>query len=215
MKKYDITVTKLTDIELLRRAAAMTTGKDSKMTLRRAYMLGHSLSRTQLFWIEFHDIPLSVMGHLVRHIHAQPYVLSKRPDRGGASMEAECNSLANKLTLAYSAADDDYFADMCFNVRFLFDRFGRNSPTSMALLINAEEIINISRVRLCNKASKETMDVWNAVVNEIANVDPDLFSLCVANCVHQGFCRERPCCGFIKSDKYNELRNNYLKLFSE
>lgn len=213
MKEWKVTVKKLTGVELLRQAASMTIGKESKISLHRAYALGHSLQRTQIFWIKFHDIPLSVTGHLVRHVHSQPYVLSKRPDRGGASMDEECNSLANRLTSAYSDADDYYFTDMCFKVRSLPDKFGRKSPTSMALLMNAEEIISISRVRLCNKASKETRDVWNAVVNEIANIDPDLFQLCVPNCVHQGFCRERPCCGFSESAGYKRIRNNYKELF--
>lgn len=206
MNEWKIKVTKLTDVGLLRAAASMTIGKESKISLKRAYTLGHSLQRTQMFWIEFHDIPLSVMGHLVRHIHAQPYVLSKRPDRGGEDFSAECEYLAELI----NKGDFVNALDMADNMP---DNFGRKSPTSMGLLLNAEEIINISRVRRCNKAAKETSQVWANVVSELEKVDPDLAELCVPNCVHQGFCRERPCCGFSSSDGYKRIRNNYKELF--
>lgn len=213
MKEWKIIVKKLTDGELLRAAASMTIGNPSSISVRRAYALGHSLQRTQLFWIEFHDIPLSVMGHIVRHIHAQPYVLSKRPDRGAEDFSDVCNDLANRLTQSYNESKDEDFAAHNNSVRFLPDSFGRKSPTSMGLLLNAEEIVNISRVRLCNKAAKETSQVWANVVNKLEEVDPDLAEFCVPACVHQGFCRERPCCGFTTTDGYKRIRNNYKELF--
>lgn len=218
----EIKIEKLTSVDLLRKAASMTTGKSSQITLKRAYALGHSLMRTQLFWIEMHDIPLSVASHLVRHIHSQPYQLSKRTDRGGEDMEKECSEIVAKIQDAYERIDkccvDDppyieIFSALDNSKGFLSTapkRFGRKSPTDLGLLLNAEEIVNISRVRLCAKASVETRSVWRALINALRECDPDLFSFCVPACIHQGFCRERSSCGYYK---HEQAREDYLKNF--
>lgn len=158
--------------------AEMTTGKPCNMNLFTAYKNLHSLVRTQIFVIKFYGIPTSVMGHLVRHVHAQPYVLSHRPDR---------NPDAEDL--------------------------GRKTPTDMALLLNAEEIINISRARLCNKAAKETREIWQKTLELIEEVDPDLVKFCKKPCVLQGYCRESKPCGYMASYAYIFERKAFKNLF--
>lgn len=224
---FEVKIEKLTDVDLLRKAASMTTGKDSKISLKRAYALGHSLMRTQLFWVELWQIPLSVASHLVRHVHAQPYQLSKRPDRGGEDMEQECDELVAKIGKAYDEINKSYcddppyteiYAALDSSKGFLStasERFGRKSPTDLGLLLNAEEIVNISRVRLCAKASKETRDVWRAVVLALRDCDPELYLFCVPACIHQGFCREHPTCGICATATARTARDNYLKLFEQ
>lgn len=66
----------------------------------------------------------------------------------------------------------------------------RNTPTNLLMSVNAQALINISRVRLCNKAEKETREVWRTVVNELAKVEPILALYCVPNCVYRGMCPE-------------------------
>ena len=44
---------------------------------------------------------------------------------------------------------------------------------------NAQSIINISRKRLCTGASPETRQAWQAALNEIRFVDPELYESCV------------------------------------
>ena len=176
----EVKVTKLTDIELLHKANSMTTGKESYMTLKQCYKAMHSNARTQLFWIEMHDIPLSVASHLVRHVHAQPYQRSKRPDRDPNAVD-----------------------------------LGRNTPTDLGLLLNAEEIVNVSLKRLCNKASRETRDIWIKVLARLAEVDPDLYLFCQRPCVACGLCREPKPCGYMASENYDKERINYLKLFKD
>ena len=175
----NIIVRKLTDVSLLREMAEMTTGKPCKMELETAYKNLHSLVRTQIFVIKFYDIPTSVMGHLVRHVHAQPYVLSHRPDR---------NPTARDL--------------------------GRKTPTNMALLLNAEEIINISRARLCVKAAPETRELWQRTLELIEEVDPDLVKFCKRPCVQSAVCRESKPCGFMATEKYRAQRKVYKALFT-
>jgi hypothetical protein len=78
---------KLTSLELLQEAASATTGKPSGMPLKRAYESGHSIIRTQLFWIEM-EIPSFLSVHLVRHkIGVEHFVRSLREDRGGPPPE--------------------------------------------------------------------------------------------------------------------------------
>lgn len=177
----EIQVTKLTDISLLHEANSMTTGNPSNMSLFQCYRSLHSNARTQLFWIKMFDIPLFVASHLVRHVHAQPYQRSKRPDR---------DPIAQDL--------------------------GRNTPTDLALLVNAEEIINISLKRLCFQASQETREIWQSVLQEIAKVDPDLPKFCVKPCVaNGGICREPKSCRFNRSSLCTKAVEQYRLLFAQ
>lgn len=82
------------------------------------------------------------------------------------------------------------------------DRTGENrdnkpqsAPVTHTMIINAQAIINISRKRLCGKASKETRDVWRMVKHEMKNIDPILHSYMVPNCIYRGgICFEpEPC----------------------
>lgn len=80
-----VVVEKITTLDLARRACAFTTGAMfSNINLDRLYSCEHSPMRTQLFWVEMHDIPTFVSVHFVRHkIGVEHYVKSNRVDRGG------------------------------------------------------------------------------------------------------------------------------------
>lgn len=84
-----ITVTKLTDDSLMRKACEFTMhGVKSKMTLDTIYQTEHSPVRTQLFTVEMIDIPTFISVHLVRHsIGVTHFVTSNREDRGGTGEE--------------------------------------------------------------------------------------------------------------------------------
>ena len=84
-EKYTITIKKLTDETLLRRACEMTMhGKTSNVRLSAMYKAEHSPIRTQLFWIEMLGIPSFVSVNFVRHkIGVEHFVMSNRDDRGG------------------------------------------------------------------------------------------------------------------------------------
>lgn len=61
-------------------------------------------------------------------------------------------------------------------------------------LINAQALINISRKRLCRKASAETRDVWAAAKKAIAVIDLEMAQAMVPECAYRGICPEmRPC----------------------
>jgi len=86
-----ISVQKITTLEDAHLAieSTMHAGFTAKCDLKQLYLWEHSPSRTQLFWVNMQDIPTKVSVHLVRHaaVGQQHYVMSNRPDRGGAGDE--------------------------------------------------------------------------------------------------------------------------------
>ena len=128
----------------------------------------HSPLRCLQFTIDFYDIPYYASVHLCRHVHAQPFVSTSRPDINGQMKPR--------------------------------DEQKKSDPVNMRLLVNAQEIINISRVRLCNKAEKVTQMLWIEVLRELSKIEPFLANACVPNCLYRGFCPEIKPCGFSTRD---------------
>lgn len=83
---------------------------------------------------------------------------------------------------------------------------------NLQLSLNAQEIINISKLRLCNKASKETREIWYKVIDELAQIEPYLASACVPQCVYRGFCPEPKSCGRTETNFFSFTRKHYKKL---
>ena len=227
----EIKVTKLTDVDLLRKANSFTTGRDSKMSLRRAYASMHSPIRTQLFFIEMEDIPLFCASQFVRSkVGVEWWQRSKRTDRGGEDFKQVCKGLSHDIydiidgvygkgigdePFEYHEDDDTNLGFIADEIENLPNQFDRYAPTSLAGLFNAEAIINMSNKRLCNKASSETREIWKEVLNGVFRVDPELYLFCVPPCVSCGLCREPKPCGYMKTENYKKERENYLKLFED
>jgi hypothetical protein len=76
----------------------------------------------------------------------------------------------------------------------------KTDPVNMRLFLNAQEIINISKVRLCNKAEFKTRSIWNKVIEELRKTEPELANACVPSCFYRGFCPEFKSCGVADSD---------------
>ena len=150
---------------------------DFKRSIIRAE---HSPLRCLMFNIDFYDIPYYVSGHLVRHIHAQPFVSTSRPDIDG-----------NMKPRKEQKKDD---------------------PVNMRLFLNAQEIINISKVRLCSKAEIETRKAWQSVINQLYNIEPLLATACIPSCVYRGFCPEIKSCGYTESKAYELSREEYCNV---
>ena len=74
---------------------------------------------------------------------------------------------------------------------------------------NAQALINISRKRLCNCASKETREAWQEVKDEIAKVEPELASCMVKECIYRGFCPEMFPCGYSKTKAFEKELKEY------
>jgi len=80
---------------------------------------------------------------------------------------------------------------------------------------NAQAIINISRVRLCNGASKETREAWKATLESFKDIEPELYKCCVPNCIYRGHCYEYNSCGYHKTAKYKVELKKYKEGINE
>ena len=203
-----VSVEKLTDVELLRRANSSTTGHESNMTLATAYKHEHSPIRTQLFWVECKDIPLFVASQLVRsHVGVQFYQRSKRTDRGGADFTERCKRIADRLNeigINGGYYDKRIAASVREEILELPNEFDRYAPTDLSFIINAEALMNMAHKRLCSKASPETRKLMGMIKHEIEVVDPALAKHLVPMCVYRGgICSEPNSCGYTNQVKLN------------
>ena len=90
------------------------------------------------------------------------------------------------------------------------DKKPQDSLVSHYFEANAQAIINISRKRLCYQAHKETRDVWQSfLLNEVMIKEPELFTVCVPECVYRGFCPEIKSCGYSKTEVYKDAVKFY------
>lgn len=137
----------------------------------------HTPLRCVLFNIDMYDVPYRTSVHFVRHLHAQPFGSTSRPDIDG------------KMPPRSEQKKDD--------------------PVNLRLFVNAEEIINISRKRLCNRAEKETRETWQTVVDELRKTEPELANACIPNCIYRGFCPEIKSCGLANGDLFLSKLKNY------
>lgn len=72
----------------------------------------------------------------------------------------------------------------------------RNTPVNHSMFINAAELIQMSRKRLCG-STHETTRLWmQGIVDGVQRCDPDLSKYMVRECQYRnGICPEIKCCG--------------------
>ena len=181
-----IEITKVTSWTDVLNAARFTqrlplkSGEPSIKWKKKIIKAEHSPLRCLMFNIDFYDIPNYVSVHLVRHVHAQPFVSTSRPDINGKQIPREEQK--------------------------------KIDPVNMRLFLNAQEIINISRARLCGKAENETRKIWRAVVEELRKFEPELAAACVPNCIYRGHCPEIKSCGLSETELFPLKLNDYINL---
>lgn len=175
-----VEVTRITSWKDALDAARFTQGKPladkepSDNFKRKLVLAEHSPLRCVLYNIDFYDIPYFVSVHLVRHVHAQPFVCTSRPD-------------VNKQAQPR-------------------DKQKKTDPVNMRLFLNAQEIINISKARLCTRAESTTHTIWRRAIKELAKIDPILAEACVPNCIYRGKCPEFKSCGFYKGQQKYSIK---------
>lgn len=89
------------------------------------------------------------------------------------------------------------------------DELQQGNAVEHEFAANAQAMINISRKRLCNQASKETREAWQAVLESIREAEPELFGACVPDCVYRGWCYEFKSCGFHRSEQFGKRLAEY------
>lgn len=91
------------------------------------------------------------------------------------------------------------------------DALPQGAPNDQDFVMNAQTLINVSRKRLCMKASKETREAWQMVKDEVAKVDPIMATKMVPNCQYSNFCREFECCGYFNTLAFLKERAVYVR----
>lgn len=89
------------------------------------------------------------------------------------------------------------------------NELNQEALVSHACEANAQALINISRKRLCNCASPETREAWQAVKDKVAEIEPELASCMVKECIYRGFCPEMFPCGYSKTEAFKKELKEY------
>lgn len=89
------------------------------------------------------------------------------------------------------------------------DEMGQGSLNDMQMTCNAQSLINISRKRLCNCASKETREAWIQVKEAVSKIDPVMADKMRRECVYRGFCPELNCCGYCNTESFKKEIEEY------
>ncbi len=205
----------------MREACEMTFIGKSHQSLQSIYKTEHSPVRTQLFWVRLEGIPLYISTHLLRHhVGCVPFQLSCRTDRKGGNpglipkidaIKEKLNKLLDEFTPLDQVVDD-----LTEELSWLQENSDRYTPVNLGLLLNAQSLIDMAKLRLCLQAAPETRQVFNDLRAEIAKVDPELASMMVRKCVYRGgLCGEARCCGFNQTDEFKSEMRNYASWFSE
>lgn len=88
----------------------------------------------------------------------------------------------------------------------------QNALVTHQINLNAQAVINISRKRKCCMASLNTIQAWSLFLDCFREKEPELFNICVPNCIYRGFCPEFFSCGYYKTAKYKNELNKYQSL---
>ena len=144
----------------------------------------HSPIRLVEYEWTWSDIMQWVSTHLVRHHEGcEKFVHSQRGDRRAILEEYNVSSR---------------------------DELPQGATNDMDMTANAQALINISRKRLCNCASKETREAWKQVQDAIREVDPVMADKMVPECIYRGFCPEfMNSCGYANTEKYQQDLKRY------
>lgn len=226
MNDLQVSVKKLTDEELMREACESTFLGKSKATLLDLYKAEHSPVRTQMFWVTLKNVKLFISTHLLRHhVGSVPFQLTCRDDRKGGNpgVVNKCNELVGNLQNVSSMLDNQEIdgvksivVSSIEQLEWMKDNTDRNTPVNLSLLVNAQSLIDMAKLRLCVQAHAETRTVFNEIKKEIAKVDPSLAAMMVRKCVYRGgLCGEMRCCGFNNTQAFQIELANYCSNYSK
>lgn len=90
----------------------------------------------------------------------------------------------------------------------------KSELVNMRMMVDAQEIIAISRVRLCTKAEVKTREIWKEAIKELKKQEPILATACVPSCLYRSFCPEIKSCGYNKTKTYQEDKDKYINNLS-
>lgn len=151
----------------------------SESYMRKMYLCEHSPIRAEMYLITFENIPYWVVMHFARHKTGVEHFVSTQRD------------------------------DRQIDIDVPRDKKGQGEPVRYRMLINAQAIITISRKRLCNGASPETIHSWKQALNKLEETNPMLRMCCVPDCIYRGWCYEHKSCGYHKKVGFRRRLGEY------
>lgn len=148
-------------------------------------MAQHSPIRDLRFIIEIYDIPCWVSQHISRHdAFAGHYTRESQETHFVGTSRTDRTGLNR-------------------------DKLPQDAPVVHRISCSAEDLINMSRKRLCKKASFETREVWREVVRKMHELDPIMAKYMTCECLYRGFCPEIESCGAATTPRFYELLEHY------
>lgn len=80
----------------------------------------------------------------------------------------------------------------------------------MGMTVNAQALINMSKVRTCWCADKDARKVMFEIIRQVKEIEPELGSKLAPSCVYRGFCSEgNRDCGYSR-EFLHKWRKDYL-----
>jgi len=87
----------------------------------------------------------------------------------------------------------------------------RLTKNGVKFVLNAKSIIDITKVRSCSKSMSGTQYVWDEILEELEKIEPELRSVCVKQCIANGFCTEYKTCKLDETEKFAKERKKYVE----
>lgn len=224
-KEFMVSVRKLTDEDLMREACECTFLGKSNQSLLSIYKSEHSPARTQMFWIKLENIPLACATHLIRHhVGSIPFQLSCREDRHGGNprLPDKVESIKSQLEILRTYINNGAYGTQFELIDAIVDKLDwlknntdRQTPVNLGLCVNAQSLIDMAKLRLCNQAAYETRVVFQAIKDKISQIDPELAKVMVRKCCYRGgICGEPRCCGYNATPAFRNELQEYLENFT-
>lgn len=187
----NIKIKKLVDWDVALDDALFTVNKEQKHKqpsdkwIAKTCLAQHSMLRDVRYILEMEEIPCWVSQHIARHDAFSGHNVRETQETHfvGTSRTDRTGVDRNKLP--------------------------QDTPVNHRISLSAQDFITISQKRLCNCASKETRDVWRAVIEKLREIDPVLADKCVPTCVFRGFCPEYECCGYCNTEAFKKRLEEY------
>lgn len=186
-----VEIQRLTDWNIALNAARFTVNKNdigkepSSEFKAKILKAEHSPIRMIVYSVKMYDVPSWVSQHLARHDAFAWHTVRESGETHFVATQRTDRTGVNR------------------------DELPQSAPVNHSIFLNAQDFITISRRRLCKCASKETVSLWKAVLNELKKTDEEVYNSCVPECVYRGFCPEVKSCGWVRSKEYQEQRNKY------
>lgn len=191
MSGAKVKVTRIVGWDIALDSALFTINKETKGKtpsdnwIKSACLAEHSMLREPRYIVEIYDIPCWSSQHIARH-----------------------DAFANHNV---RESKETHFVGTSRSDRTSIDRnkLPQDAPVSHRISLSAQDFITISKLRLCNCASKETRETWQEVVKELSKIEPILASCCVPTCIYRGFCPEFKGCGYDKTESFKKRLEEY------